>query len=80
MISECRCLAPWHNQDCAVYKANPPKVMTPEAFHAAMTELAANRDLEVSHAKMDGLMAEVLTSLGYGHGVEVFFDSERWYA
>ena len=37
-------------------------------------------DIEAGHAVADHLMCELLKSLGYGEGVEVFENMKKWYA
>lgn len=37
-------------------------------------------DIEMSHSDGDDLMCELLDSLGYGEGVQIFRDSPKWYA
>ena len=37
-------------------------------------------DSETFHKVADGLLCEVLESLGYGEGVEVFREMTKWYA
>ena len=63
--------------------------MTPEEFAEKMRELAGEKneygqycpdDPERAHGKMDDLMCEVLESLGYGEGVEIFRNTRLWYA
>ena len=54
-------------------------IMTPDEFEARMKE-AAEEDGETGHRLADELMAKLLTSLGYGKGVEVFEKMGKWYA
>lgn len=58
----------------------PGPAMTPAAFTEKMREAAGDGDPEGSHCDMDRLMCELLTSLGYGEGVEIFRKSKKWYA
>jgi len=37
-------------------------------------------DSTKGHERMDELMCYTLRSLGYGEGVDIFEDSERWYS
>lgn len=37
-------------------------------------------DPEYVHGEMDDLLCEVLESLGYGEGVEIFRNTYKWYA
>lgn len=46
--------------------------MTPEEFKKRMIEISTETDTETRHVVADELMCEVLESLGYGEGVEVF--------
>ena len=47
--------------------------MTPAEFYTQMREIQASPDsAETRHARMDALMCELLQSLGYSEGVEVF--------
>ena len=56
--------------------------MTPKDFEFEMQTLIAKHgdDIETLHYEMDELMCEVLTELGYGKGVTVFENADRWYA
>jgi hypothetical protein len=57
--------------------------MTPEEFAARMRELYPQNgvyDNEQAHVRADELMCELLRSLGYGEGVDIFDAAERWYA
>lgn len=63
-------------------------LITPEEFYGRMRsiEYAMEHsedpfyDKECAHMDADSLMAEVLTQLGYGEGVEVFKHMPKWYA
>lgn len=37
-------------------------------------------DEEDCHFEMDVLMSDLLISLGYGEGVEIFNNTDKWYA
>lgn len=37
-------------------------------------------DVEISHIQMDNLMCDLLESLGYGDGVNIFRDAAKWYS
>lgn len=56
--------------------------MTPEQFKEQMYEVkeAYSPDYESIHRGMDELMCELLKSLGYSDGVDVFINTEKWYA
>lgn len=63
-------------------------VMTPEEFATKMREIAKmagdgdadHGDQEAAHSEGDGLMMDVLRSLGYAEGVEIFRNTPKWYA
>ena len=59
-----------------------PKLITPEEFKNRMGELCVvfKNDEEVCHEKMDDLMCELLRSLGYSEGVDIFEKAKKWYA
>jgi hypothetical protein len=63
----------------------PP--MTPEEFADKMREEfpvnglgMAVYDKEGAHAQADDIMCDLLESLGYAEGVEIFRRAEKWYA
>jgi hypothetical protein len=58
-------------------KAEP---LTKEEFLSQMKELAQNDDIEIRHVEMDGLMMRQLASLGYDEAINVFIETEMWYA
>lgn len=54
---------------------------TPEEFADAMRFLNVNVEFtEDRHIDMDDLMCQLLISLGYEEGVEIFRDAKKWYA
>ena len=56
-------------------------VMTPEEFASKMKEIASNRDdIELCHKLADNLMMELLSSLGYSEGVNVFDQMDKYYS
>ena len=55
-------------------------VISPEEFRQKMAELRSGIDPETAHRSMDLAMAELLESLGYGAGVEIWRKQKRWYA
>ena len=56
-------------------------MISAEEFAKQMKELQETcKDREAVHSKMDTLMCDVLTELGYGEGVEIFKDTDNWYA
>ena len=60
--------------------------MTPDEFEAKMRAIYPEDnniiwgDKEASHGNADDLLCEALKELGYGKGVEVFKDADKWYA
>ena len=52
----------------------------PEEFRSKMKTLAEDDDPESFHSYADDLMCETLTELGYGEGVKIFEDEEKWYS
>ena len=54
---------------------------TPEDFKKKMQDIAneCGGDPEIAHVAMDDLMEEMLTELGYGEGVAIFSEQEKWY-
>ena len=55
------------------------KPISPKKFAEGMKKLQSS-DNEAAHSDMDNLMCELLKSLGYTEGVEVFQNQQRWYA
>lgn len=80
----------WPHRTCPYYTGNiclDTPAMTPEEFKERMNEIKPdpsnnfyNYDVETSHSKMDDLMCELLRSLGYGEGIDIFEAAEKWYA
>lgn len=62
--------------------SNPP---SPAEFESRMTDIKRTffdeqEDLEVCHMEMDSYILEVMDSLGYKAGVNVFRTTSKWYA
>lgn len=55
-------------------------IMTPKEFTEKMKALAEKYDEEEFHVAADHLMGDLLTSLGYGEGVDVFEKTPKWYS
>ena len=59
--------------------------ITPEEFARRMREIERTRkDIHISeeveqHLEADDLLCDVLRSLGYGEGVEIFEEMGKWY-
>jgi len=54
--------------------------IAPKEFKERMAHLAEIDDKEERHSKMDDLMVEVLSQLGYEEGARIFENTEKWYA
>lgn len=63
-------------------KVDAPSVpMSGYEFFLKMESIVSScTDVEVMHKEADRLMCEVLTSLGYGDGVRIFYNMPKWYA
>ena len=65
-------------------------VLTPKEFAKAMKDISDKLvnppkdrpyyDEEYGHAEMDDLMCDLLRSLGYGDGVDIFENTDKWYS
>lgn len=56
--------------------------MNPEEFYKKMLQLKNDfgEDEEEVHIQMDKLMCDLLLMLGYGDGIEIFDETDKWYA
>lgn len=56
--------------------------MNPEEFYEKMLQLKNDfgGDEEEVHINMDNLICELLSTLGYGDGVDVFDETNKWYS
>ena len=54
--------------------------LTPEEFAEKMAGIAKNGDEERKHVAADSIMCELLKSLGFGEGVGIFEDMDKWYS
>lgn len=56
-------------------------VMTPEQFYTQMRAIQLDEDLsnDDQHERMDKLMCQLLSDLGYTDGIEIFKNTEKWY-
>lgn len=56
--------------------------MTPEEFKNKMELINEEYcdDNEAKHVCMDRLMCELLSSIGYEEGIDIFRDTDKWYA
>jgi hypothetical protein len=58
------------------------KAMTPKEFKEEMRKIFPvneSEDTESAHGSGDALLCEVLRSLGYGDGVKIFEEADKWY-
>ena len=63
-------------------------VLTPAEFATAMAQIKCGAvyahdrmyDCEDQHIDADELMCDVLRSLGYGDGIDIFDSMPKWYA
>lgn len=84
---ECGCMGPQRGEDLcpcemrvlAAEAVLATPLLTPAEFAEKMQKAAA-MEPERGHVDMDELMAELLRSLGYGDGIDVFDNATRWYA
>lgn len=65
------------------------RIITPEEFAECMQRLqdrlndpkeSLHYDKELTHMSMDDLMCETLRELGYEKGIDIFEETEKWYA
>lgn len=57
------------------------EAITPEEFSRRMRKIYDECvGSELAHIMMDNLMCEVLKSLGYKEGVDIFQSMSKWYA
>lgn len=63
-------------------KSNGAHDTAPKEFYEKMLQLKNNfeGDAEAVHINMDDLMCKLLSTLGYGDGVEVFCETGKWYS
>ena len=67
-------------QECPIKEIT----ITPEEFSKRMRDIQytykERYDIEERHVAMDDLMCELLRELGYGKGIDIFKDTDKWYA
>ena len=63
------------------------EIISPDEFKKKMKAIKIKVDAgflildkEEAHVQMDDLMCEVLSSLGYEEGIEIFQNTGKWYA
>jgi len=64
------------------FEANEDGILTPEGFAVKMANIIGDTDgdTETRHWRLDDAMCDLLESLGYGEGVEIFRRTYKWYA
>lgn len=56
-------------------------MLTPEEFAEEMAKYnIPGGDREADHGHADDLLCKVLQQLGYGDGVKIFENMDKWYA
>lgn len=56
------------------------KEFSTKGFANKMLRIARNNNTEMAHIQADELMCELLRELGYGEGVNIFENMNKWYA
>ena len=64
------------------------RIMTPEEFAKKMKKISDNLKYqndayyneEDAHMQMDDLMSDLLRQLGYGEGIDIFENTNKWYS
>jgi hypothetical protein len=56
--------------------------ITPKEFARQMADVKKRLggDGEAVHCRMDDLMCDTLRELGYGDGIDIFDDTDKWYS
>ena len=54
--------------------------MDPKDFYTEMVRIVFTENEEIGHIHADELMCDILTQLGYGDGVKLFEQMEKWYS
>lgn len=54
--------------------------MTPDEFRDKLTEMAQDIHKCDRHVDADNLMCQILRSLGYGEGIDIFEKMDKWYS
>ena len=71
-----------------ISESSDNRVMTPEEFAKKMKKISDNLkyqndayyDEEDAHMQMDDLMSDLLRQLGYGEGIDIFENTNKWYS
>lgn len=71
-----------------ISESSDNRIMTPEEFAKKMKKISDNLkyqndayyDEEDAHMQMDDLMSDLLRQLGYGEGIDIFENTNKWYS
>lgn len=71
-----------------ISESSDNRIMTPEEFAKKMKKISDNLkyqndayyDEEDTHMQMDDLMSDLLRQLGYGEGIDIFENTNKWYS
>ena len=56
------------------------KEFSAKGFTNEMRRIERNNDTEMAHILADELMCKLLRELGYGEGVDIFEQMDKWYS
>ena len=87
-------MADWQLENQMIDDLDPmttnPEPMSPDEFKERMQKASeitytfttglTQFDAESAHSEGDDLMCQVLRELGYGEGIDIFEQMEKWYA
>ncbi|KKN29391.1 hypothetical protein LCGC14_0844650 [marine sediment metagenome] len=54
-------------------------MLNPEEFEKVMEKESQRDCIQERHATMDDIKGELLRDLGYGKGIIIFNNTEKWY-
>ncbi len=71
-----------------ISESSDNRIMTPEEFAKKMKKISDNLKYqndayyneEDAHIQMDDLMSDLLRQLGYGEGIDIFENTNKWYS
>lgn len=64
-----------HGADGEIISIDLKEASSPDEFAAACRELVTQHEGDEAHRKLDALVTELLTSLGFGEGMAIFLDA-----
>ena len=56
------------------------KEFSAKGFANEMRRIARNSNTEMAHILADELMCKLLRELGYGEGIDIFEEMDKWYS